>query len=416
MPAPARELRVRMYRVGFGDCFLVTVGEGAERGHALVDCGVHPTADIKTFDKVMDDIERTTDGRLGFLVASHEHADHISGYGRYRDRFAAFRIGEVWMPWALDPNDPDAVALRTRRLELVRTLALHLEAVGGPPEIADVLLNLGFAPGSLGVSSNAVAVDALRSGFGGAARKVRYFQAGARPEVPEELRGLTARVLGPPRDAAFLKRMDPPAGQRYLQLKGRRAEAVNALVPFLKKWELLPAEGRRRLRTRAADELDLAGELEDSIHQLALSLDTAANNTSLVLLLDFVGHTLLFPGDAQWGNWQSWLEAPGAESLLAGLSFFKVAHHGSHNATPRRALEGMPTGEFAAMVSTQSKPWKSIPREPLMTRLTEKTRGRVVRSDSVKVAGAVAGPPLKARLPTGFKRGAQWLDYVYRLS
>lgn len=405
-----------MYRVGFGDCFLLSVAEGAERGHALVDCGVHPTADIKTFDKVMDDIERTTDGRLALVVASHEHADHISGYGRFRDRFAAFHIGEVWMPWALDPNDPDAVALRAGRLELVRTLGLHLGAVGGPPEIADVLLNLGFTAGPLGVSGNAVAVDALRSRFGGAARKVRYFEAGARPEVPEELRGLTVRVLGPPRDPAFLKRMNPPAGQRFLQLKGRQAEPLNPLVPFLKKWELLQSEGRRRLGTRAADELNLAGELEDSIQQLALTLDTAVNNTSLVLLFDFVGHTLLFPGDAQWGNWQSWLDAPGADTLLAGLSFLKVAHHGSHNATPRRALEGMPTGEFAAMVSTQSKPWKSIPRGPLMTRLTEKTRGHVVRSDSVKVAGAIAGPALKARLPTGFKRGAQWLDYVYRLS
>lgn len=415
MPAPRRELRVRMYRVGFGDCFLLTLTEGAELAHLLVDCGVHPTADIGTFDSVFDDVERTTGGRLGLLVATHEHADHISGFGRFRDRLAAFQIDEVWMPWALDPDDPDAVALRTRRLELARTLAAHVAAVPGRPEVRDVLANLGFAQPGLAASGNQEAVDALRSGFGGAARKVRYLEAGDKPEVPDVLRGLTARVLGPPRDPAFLRRMDPPAGQRYLAVRGSRVEPVNPLVPFLDRWRLTVRDGRRRLGTRPADELDLSAEARESIDQLALTLDSAVNNTSLVLLLDLGGRTLLFAGDAQWGNWQSWLDAPGADATLSRLSFLKVAHHGSDNATPRQALEAMPTGAFAAMVSTQNKPWPSIPRGPLMTRLGEKTARRVLRSDSLPVAGAPAGPALPARLPAGFKRGALWLDYVYRL-
>ena len=32
-------VRVRMYRQGLGDCFLLTFGEGAAARHALIDCG-----------------------------------------------------------------------------------------------------------------------------------------------------------------------------------------------------------------------------------------------------------------------------------------------------------------------------------------------------------------------------------------
>ena len=48
----------------------------------------------------------------------------------------------------------------------------------------------------------------------------------------------------------------------------------------------------------------------------------------------------------------------------------------------------MSDGKFAAMVSTQSKPWNSIPRAPLMTRLNEKTERQVVRSDWLYVNDA----------------------------
>ena len=65
------------------------------------------------------------------------------------------------------------------------------------------------------------------------------------------------------------------------------------------------------------------------------------------------------------------------------------------------------------MVSTQSKPWKSIPRGPLMKRLEEKTGSRSVRSDSLPVADAPRGRG--SRPPAGFRRGPLWIDYVYRL-
>ena len=44
--------------------------------------------------------------------------------------------------------------------------------------------------------------------------------------------------------------------------------------------------------------------------RLALQLDSDTNNTSLVLAIELIasGRVLLFPGDAQVGNWLSWHE------------------------------------------------------------------------------------------------------------
>jgi len=72
------------------------------------------------------------------------------------------------------------------------------------------------------------------------------------------------------------------------------------------------------------------------------------------------------------------------------------------------------------MVSTQSTPWASIPRVPLMARLSEKTRKRMVRSDWLHVKDAPSPllkslPPQPARLPAGFTKGTLWFDYVLPL-
>ena len=68
------------------------------------------------------------------------------------------------------------------------------------------------------------------------------------------------------------------------------------------------------------------------------------------------------------------------------------------------------------MVSTQSEPWVSIPRTPLMARLNEKTRKRIVRSDWLSIKGiprpkANSEPPSPSILPNGFRKGDLWIDY-----
>jgi len=69
------------------------------------------------------------------------------------------------------------------------------------------------------------------------------------------------------------------------------------------------------------------------------------------------------------------------------------------------------------MVSTQTVPWDSIPRMPLMDRLGEMTMNRVVRSDSLKLAGTNGAPkgPELAEMPKGFVQGDFWYDYLVKL-
>ncbi len=407
---PAGALRVRMYRVGFGDCFLLSVpggGPGEAPRHILVDCGVHSQGDIGTMPQVVADLRTVTGGKLALVVATHEHADHISGFGTFADDFARFEVGEVWMPWAMNDRDPQAAASRTRRLAVVDDLTKHFAAVGASPAARSVLDNL---------RGNDKALAVLRGGFAGAP-KVRYFEAGMEPELPPALAGLSVRVLGPPRDEAFLKQMDPPASQRFLRAgPGGKAVAGNEVRPFEKEWRLEPGAGREAFRFAAAEERAFKKAVRESLdlEVLAFALDSAVNNTSLVLLFALRTKLLLFPGDAQYGNWKAWLDQKGSGELLPQVSFLKVSHHGSFNATPRQALDAMTPGAFVAMASTQSAPWKSIPQPALMQRLAEETRGRSVRSDSLPVAQAPSGPSLSTP-PSGFRPGPVWIDYVLRL-
>jgi hypothetical protein len=57
MPEPDNSsIRVRMYRVGLGDCFLVTFPARNGPAHVLVDCGVHARGDIGTLGQIVQNI------------------------------------------------------------------------------------------------------------------------------------------------------------------------------------------------------------------------------------------------------------------------------------------------------------------------------------------------------------------------
>ena len=168
-------------------------------------------------------------------------------------------------------------------------------------------------------------------------------------------------------------------------------------------------------RLSEADRISLEAAASSPPEELAFALDQARNNESVVALLSYRGKNLLFAGDAQYGNWRWWLDNEKPDLILPEVSFFKVAHHGSVNATPKDALEAMTDGGFAAMVSTQGTPWPSIPRVPLMLRLSEKTKQKLVRSDWLPVKGAptpASGslPRAPGAPPPGFAQGALWFD------
>ncbi|HEV2761739.1 MAG TPA: MBL fold metallo-hydrolase [Pyrinomonadaceae bacterium] len=425
----AQTIRVRMYRVGFGDCFLLSLpaakgsGSADTHHHVLVDCGVHFGGDINTMDRAVANIAAVTGGRLAAVIATHSHQDHISGFGKFGEEFGRLDIAEVWLPWCENPRSPAALKLQRKHAALAEMLGQHFDAQrAAGVAAAQTPQRAAAAAAVANISGNQKALQLLRSGFGVGA-EVRYLEAGQVLRDPAGVEGLTVRVLGPPRDQKFLSKMDPPKDQRYLRAGAAGGvEVENALQPFPAKWVVNPQAPNYPGPVLSREERD---ELKDSLSDteldgLAFALDQVKNNTSLVTLFVFRGKYLLFPGDAQYGNWKFWLDQEEAEEILPRISFLKVAHHGSHNATPRSALERMAEGGFAAMVSTQSVPWDSIPRVPLMKRLREKATKGVVRSDWLKLAdapGPLANtePPVPKRLPADFKKGAFWYDYLLRL-
>ena len=224
--AGGRTIRIRMYRVGFGDCFLVSLPAEGKQAHILVDCGVHARGDLHTMPKVVDDIAVETGKRLDLIIASHAHQDHVSGFSKCKETFRQFSVGEVWMPWTEDPSDPLATKLHRARTQLTMQLTQHFNATGvttGPA--VDAVLNATGNPDAMGL---------LRSGVNGG--KVRYVKGGMTFDDVAGVKGLNIRVLSPPTDQKFLSVMDPPAGDRFMRLGAKgKAEAANALKPFDKK-------------------------------------------------------------------------------------------------------------------------------------------------------------------------------------
>lgn len=403
-------IRIRMYRPGFGDCFLLTFGKGVAARHVLIDFGAHMHGEIGTMDQIMDNIEKTTGLKLEVIVATHAHRDHVSGFGKFADRFSNFKIGQVWMPWTDDPHDDQASSLKKKQLALYDALDTHLRvglnAVETDPKYAAALDALSNLRG------NQTATTELARGFGTGA-EVHYFEAGISVAKVGQIAGLSAEFLGPSKNQSFLSRMNPPADQHFFTVAGDLGGGIRPfprleIRPEDPDYPAIVTEGQPVIPAQTIAELHALAEAPAD--RLALALDNVRNNTSLVILFRYQGRTLLFPGDAQWGSWQSWIGTDRARQLLSELDFLKVAHHGSENATPVDVVHALRAADLAAMVPTQIKPFPTIPRMPLLKEL-EKHCNIAVRSDWINVEGAPGGPVPVPAFPNGFKAGEVWIDY-----
>jgi beta-lactamase superfamily II metal-dependent hydrolase len=395
-------IRVRMYNVGFGDCFLLS-WPGPERTlKVLIDCGSHghgagPHPIGEVVERIIEDVREDGAPRIDVVVGTHRHQDHVSGFDSAL--WGEVEVAEVWMPWTEHPTDPEARSIRETQSRAAKRLHAEVSALEVKEEpLRDSLLAL-----SANSLTNAQAMETLHHGFKGRPKrrflprktgKRRSIEAGCLP-------GALVHVLGPSRDPGVIRDMDPPAGRSYLRMtEERERDGDHCWLPFRSSWKIAPEEMASGEDTRhlvPERETDLRtihnyGEMDsDARFELAVQLEKSVNGTSLVLVFEIGRACLLFPGDAQWGTWRVALEDPEWRNLLARTSFCKVGHHGSHNATPKDLLEGALGDGFAAMVSTRTiSNWPDIPRPPLLEKLAEKTGNRVARSDR------------PGEIPTGF--------------
>jgi hypothetical protein len=275
------------------------------------------------------------------------------------------------------------------------------------------------------------------------------------------LNGINVYFLGPPKNYARLRQMEDNkhvemymtemglSDNYYLALLKNGENAGGSHSPFHPKYFWKETDCTRvelddndhvwtlyhGKKTNGPDDPDNSWRKIDIdwLHNagaLALHLDSYTNNTSLAMAIEFEasGKVLLFPGDAQIGNWLSWTEpekegsdAPlltwkitrngkkeiiTAATLLERTVFYKVGHHASHNATAKKhGLELMTSKDLVAMIPVDQevakkqgkRGWK-MPAEDLYERLKEKTKGRIIRLDK----GNILTSP-DEKLPEGSK-------------
>jgi hypothetical protein len=417
--------RVRMYRQGLGDCFLVSLpGRSKNPFHMLIDCGVHAgTAHEKSLmNDVALDVEQATEGRIDVVVVSHDHWNNVSGFSQARDVFNRVEILEVWMGWTEDSGDPMAEDMRRRRdgaLRGLRVMAGRLGELDSEPRTsaaARLKVPLSFF-GLASASRPRGALDYLRNHP--SRPRVRYLRPGGPVRELGGTIGARAYILGPPRNpspggpgatsssegalgvlsasfalfAASGGFADDEGGlvERSQAFDARyRVDPDRAKsLPFFRTRYLAPEDAWRRL---GSDWMS-AGE------PLALALDHYTNDLSLALAIEMEpgGRVLLFPGDAQASQWLTWagLCWPNADpaaapvtsaDLLGRTVLYKVGHHGAATATPVvGGLDALSSPTLAAMVTVNKElcdqfGWR-LPCPELLKRLVRATRGRVLRSD-----------------------------------
>jgi hypothetical protein len=393
-----------------------------------------------------------------------------------QDVFKRFDVGAVWLPWTEDHTDPLALRLRKMkvtagkalRLAYKEMIARSVHSEGHAMRVKSVLNMLGFGDDEGALLAKAPKGFDREDGAGEALLwikdhfkdAVRFCEPGMDPEkeglVPG-LEGVRFYVLGPPKDEDLVRRLNPREkdDEAYSKTKAMAAAvdsayfaafgampgeltADGAIVPddpkrvdehrrksrpfdesFRLEVGMAKAKKHKFFKStyfeRSEDWRRIDGEWLAAAGQFALNVDGLANNSSLVLAIELSpgGRVLLFPGDAQMGNWLSWfgkVPYPGgndrgrdmvwtlkggrkvdAKDLLARTVLYKVGHHGSHNATLKRGgLEVMGTrfpNGFVAMLPVRENlarnhtTYGEMPLTSIVYELLGRTEGRLLRTD-----------------------------------
>lgn len=395
---PAKAVTVRMYNVGFGDSLLLFIPapDGRPR-KVLIDCGMHqqsknPPSIVDVVKQIIADATEA-DGvaRIDVVIATHRHRDHV--YGFEKSGWNKVHVEEVWMPWTEDPNDPEARKIRDLQsktaghLHKATTKRLQRALSAAQRDAAETAQAL--AENAL---SNAKAIATLHNGFAGHPKR-RYLPDRDRHantfQVPS-LPGVTVYAMGPSFDETVIADMNPPAAQHYLRLMESISTSTNRRrLPFDENWSLTLTQltsKNRRLKLSEGDVKKLENLSGGNEFAVATSLEQAVNGTSLMLMFQIGKAYLLLPGDAQWGTWNAAMSDTEWRGLLEKTTFYKIGHHGSHNATPKEFVEKILGKRFWAMVSTgPTARWTAIiPKLELLKALRKKSK-EVVRSDKADV-------------------------------
>lgn len=472
---------LRMYGVGLGDCFLLAFPKmGGGASYFVIDCGIAAGTPEESgrIKAIVRDIKASTAGKVNVLAITHEHYDHVSGFTHAREVWDGITVDEIWLPWLDKEGEWEAEQAHGFAVNLSKAAKAVVEfGLGAADSESRGILRAeaGFLGASLSrAGMGAVSVEEAYDIGSRLTDNIIYCEPGDFLTVPNTACG--AYVLGPPRNRdkkgnplkkgnRFLLKlledeaemysyrhigMEPdnrPGKKHHFAMAadknddalanailGNTDEEYDRYCPFDRSKRIAWEDGMSddyffenyvsKETWRRVDEDWLA-----SAAQMALRAGDYTNNISLALAFELPKskRTLLFPGDAQVGNWLSWhsitnWDATGgvapssqtatAEDILNRVIFYKAGHHGSHNGTIReKGLEMMALkdGKPQEMVSyvPVSLPvahdvlgYCPMPFYPIMRRLQDKTNGLVYLSNG-QTAQPYTGPAPVGRDETG---------------
>ncbi len=383
------------------------------------------------------------------------------------------QVANLWMGWTEKDGDPQVERLRARFDKAgfaLNALAARLKKEGAAAASQAVELQ-GFRGDASNGAKRLQGREIMAALKRKAKAPPQFLEPGTvlpTPVVRPGAPALRAYVLGPPRDERLLFKDKPstkgqetylaelklsddilrfangadltadpdtPFAPQYLRLKIadiRAAVDAGEVLEGDAAWAALHYYGyagpagdttptdRETLLNEADKRRTVDADWLGAADPLALKLDSDTNNTSLALAFDLPdGTSMVFAADAQVGNWLSWHEQRyrdetgaehSAEQILNRTRFYKVGHHGSHNATlDAKGLAMMTHQELVAAIptdeafgKTQGRSGWQMPNPRVNAALLARTQGRILRNDRRYGAAARAADPHLQQVDPGF--------------
>jgi hypothetical protein len=323
------ELRVRIYNVRFGDAILISIpdkkpGGSTEIRHILIDVGNSAGTEgglDRVFEPVMQDVIKELNGHpLDLYVMTHEHMDHVQGLQYFQKKGlnnkAIKDILQVRYTWMTRSSHPNYYKPNTReynekarqRRDMVGTFLdearQFFKAV--PDEEND------WIRGLMAINNPKVTADCVDLIRGLAPDNTHYIYRGLNIKDKHPFQEATFEIWAPEEDTSIYY------GHFHPVAFGISSGPDSQLVPAATEMEPPPGVDAGAFYNLVEHRLWGYG---DNL----LSIDSAANNTSIVFCLNWRGWKLLFPGDAEVRSWKEMDK----RHLLSPVHFFKVSHHGS---------------------------------------------------------------------------------------
>jgi len=442
-------VKIRMYCLGTGDCFILKFCHNdAVEFTMMIDCGSCQGGPAE-FKPYVDHLAKYVNNSVDLLVVTHEHNDHVNGFAKCEDIFKDFKIGQAWFAWTEDPDDPTGAAkeLQKKRSKMKLAFGNAMNAMSASTKnLARSTGNDFYAKTSF--DNNKVFLKGLETlaeinlpaaGAAGGALpgmtkikqilkdkkvKTKYWNPGDSATHPKA-NGIKFHVLGPPMEREYIFKDGKQGTDVYKKMAlslNDSSLAANSFVnmggtsisdlPFALHFSI-PDNGSE-VAEECADVMarykkDSWRKIDDdwlsSAGSLALRLNSHINNTSLALAIEFTDSekVLLFPGDAEYGSWESWHEIEKwkpkkatdkhfVEDLLNRTVFYKVGHHLSYNGTAlQKGIMMMEHEDLVSMATLDrnriSKGWKStMPNKLLMQELIKRCKGKCFIMDEFEIS------------------------------